>query len=238
MISVLPLTVVPVSPAWPAVPTAGPVQKDTLYQDATTGTVMQLPRGTFCAIRKNEGIAGLILELEQSGFTGICSLSLRAGTATMVFSSGSCILAEIFGKNGDPAFVGLMAMGSETADAALSTLDATQVRLALDFNGNCRTTTMASQVTKTPHVARPVQDPAGTPAPRDLDESLFESPADTTPPGKPAEGIDEEIPVPGEGYEDAIDTLDHMDLDAVSDKIRKDCKTLITQLDLDHLMGR
>lgn len=198
---------------------------------------MQLPRGTFCGIRKNEGIAGLILELEQSEFTGICSFSLRAGTATMVFSSGSCILAEIPGKNGDPACAGLMAMGSETADAALSTLDATQVRLALDFNKTCRTTAQASPVVKSPWSARSAPAPADVLSPRNLDESLFEGPADTAPPGKPAEGIDEEIPVPS-GYEDDIDTLDHMDLDAVSDKIRRDCKTLIQQLDLEHLMGR
>ncbi len=199
---------------------------------------MQLPRGTFCGIRKNEGIAGLILELEQSGFTGICSLSLQAGTATMVFSFGSCILAEIPGKIGDPACDGLMAMGCETADAALSSLDATQVRLALDFNPNCRTTTMASQVVKTPRAARPAPGPAGTPTPRDLDESLFESPAGSTPTGMMGEDHDEELPDSGSGYEDAIDTLDHMDLDAVSDKIRKDCKTLIKELDLEHLMGR
>lgn len=199
---------------------------------------MQLPRGTFCGIRKNEEITGLILELEKSKFTGICSISLRAGTATMVFSAGSCILAEIPGKKGDPACAGLMAMRSETADAALSTLDTTQVRLALDFNTTCRTTTLASQVARTPPAARPAPDPAYASASRDLDESLFENPADATPPGNPPEGINEELLDSGAGYENAIDTLDHMDLDAVSNKIRKDCKTLIKQLDLEHLMGR
>ncbi len=199
---------------------------------------MQLPRGTFCAIRKNEEIAGLLLELEQSKFTGICSLSFRAGKATMVFSLGSCILAEIPGKTGDPASTGLMAMAGEKADAALSTLDATQVRLALDFNATCRTTTLTGQVVRTPPAARPAPDPAFASSPRDLDESFFESPADVTPPVKPAEVIDEKLPDTGAEPKDDLDTLEHVDLDAVSDKIRRDCKTLIKQLDLEHLMGR
>lgn len=39
-------------------------------------------------------------------------------------------------------------------------------------------------------------------------------------------------------FDDDIDTFDSMDLENVTDKIRSDCKTMIKQLNLDHLMER
>ncbi len=36
--------------------------------------------------------------------------------------------------------------------------------------------------------------------------------------------------------EDDLDTFDTMDIDSMTEKIRTDCKTMIKQLDLDHLM--
>ena len=35
-----------------------------------------------------------------------------------------------------------------------------------------------------------------------------------------------------------METIDTMDLEKVTDKIRGDCKTMIKQLDLEHLMER
>ena len=39
-------------------------------------------------------------------------------------------------------------------------------------------------------------------------------------------------------FESDLDTFDSMDIDTVTDKIRTDCKTMIKQLHLDHLMER
>jgi len=39
-------------------------------------------------------------------------------------------------------------------------------------------------------------------------------------------------------FENDLDTFDTMDFDNVTDKIRTDCKTMIKQLHLDHLMER
>lgn len=39
-------------------------------------------------------------------------------------------------------------------------------------------------------------------------------------------------------FEDDLDTFDSMDIENVTDKIRTDCKTIIKQLHLDHLMER
>ncbi len=40
------------------------------------------------------------------------------------------------------------------------------------------------------------------------------------------------------GSENAFDTFDSMNLDQVTDKIRDDCKTMVKNLHLDHLMDR
>jgi hypothetical protein len=58
----------------------------------------------------------------------------------------------------------------------------------------------------------------------------------------PAHSIpDEGQPAPDPGassFDMDIDTLDSMDLENVTEKIRKDCKTMIKQLHLEHLMER
>ena len=39
-------------------------------------------------------------------------------------------------------------------------------------------------------------------------------------------------------FETDIETFDAMDINSVTDKIRNDCKTMVRQLHLDHLMER
>jgi hypothetical protein len=55
-----------------------------------------------------------------------------------------------------------------------------------------------------------------------------------------AKGVpEEELPASGQGsFEKDIDTFDSLDLENVTDKIRNDCKTMIKQLHLEHLMER
>ena len=43
---------------------------------------------------------------------------------------------------------------------------------------------------------------------------------------------------PDTSFEDDLATFENMDLDSVTDKIRTDCKSMIKQLHLDHLMER
>ena len=55
-------------------------------------------------------------------------------------------------------------------------------------------------------------------------------------PKKPAET--EAPPQDSSSFEKDIDTFDTLDLENVTDKIRNDCKTMIKQLQLEHLMER
>lgn len=48
----------------------------------------------------------------------------------------------------------------------------------------------------------------------------------------------EETPQDSTSFENDIETLDTLDLDNVTDKIRNECKTMIKQLELEHLMER
>ncbi|MFY9982297.1 MAG: hypothetical protein WAK75_06995, partial [Methanoregula sp.] len=96
---------------------------------------MQLPRGTFREIQKNQKAGDLLAELERSRFSGICSISCREGICTLVLKSGKCILAEYTTSKGDAALESLlMSNAGEAIDAALSTLDEAQIQLSLEFN--------------------------------------------------------------------------------------------------------
>jgi ribosomal protein S10 len=277
-------------------------RKETIYQNKLN--IMQLPRGTFREIKKNETVESILLELERTKFSGICSISSGSNMGTLVFKGGKCILVKFQGKQGDAGWDELQKILGEEVDAALSSLDDAQVQLSLEFNKMCRIikagkigqqqqapaplprrehheTVQQEPVKKPPAVshfaapAAPVKTapkpapsaPATTvSAPRPtapqkvppvpehkLPVTLVGSatkPASQIPPSQgkqvpkaePAQGIpDGGQPAPGQGassFDSDIDTFDTMDLENVTDKIRNDCKTMIKQLHLEHLMER
>jgi hypothetical protein len=92
------------------------------------------------------------------------------------------------------------------------------------------------------------QAPAHTPPPHlPLSFKTAAAPVPPSPPMPPPRQEDmkrheEEEPPAKEhdtsSFESDLDTFDTMDIDNVTDKIRTDCKTMIKQLHLDHLMER
>src|SRR5512136_2346810 len=99
---------------------------------------MQLPRGTFREIKKKTKFGGLFEELQQTRFSGICTISFGKGNGIVVFKSGKRILAEYENSIGDAAWGELLKIVEETVDVALSTLDAAQIELSLEFNKSYR----------------------------------------------------------------------------------------------------
>jgi hypothetical protein len=99
---------------------------------------MQLPRGTFREIKKHTRFGVLFEELQQTRFSGICTISLGKLNGIIVFKSGKRILAEYDNNIGDAAWDEFQKIVEETVDAALSTLDAAQIELSLEFNKSCR----------------------------------------------------------------------------------------------------
>ncbi len=262
---------------------------------------MQLPRGTFREIKKNELVSSILEEFERTKFSGICSISSEELSGTLVFKSGKCILAKIQNKSGDAAWDILQKMSNHEVDAAISSLDEPQVQLALEFNKVCRivktdktipVTTPSPQ--KPAHVTPGEKERKPFPAPPGAAASVRQDiiipkplPVATlplrpsysfTPPQSPVKnGIPPPqarasvtLPVGGQvqpaeerpvyqdprthrtetpagteepapdssNFENDIDTFDSLDLDNVTDKIRNDCKTMIKQLQLEHLMER
>jgi hypothetical protein len=99
---------------------------------------MQLPRGTFREIKKKTKFGGLFEELQQTRFSGICTISFGKENGIVVFKSGKRILAEYKNFIGDGAWDELLKIVEETVDVALSTLDAAQIELSLEFNKSYR----------------------------------------------------------------------------------------------------
>lgn len=267
---------------------------------------MQLPRGTFREIKKNETVESILLELERTNFSGICSISSGSNMGTLVFRAGKCILVKFQGKQGDAGWNELQKILGEEVDAALSSLDEAQVQLSLEFNKACRIikegkigqsqqapaslprrdhqetarhepakkapaaahfTAPAAPVKAVPKPAPAQAAPAapvrGTAVPLKVppvpDHKPIPVPTHTEPAIKPASQIppsqrtpvpkmepprgtpDADQPAPDQGatsFDSDIDTFDTMDLENVTDKIRNDCKTMIKQLHLEHLMER
>lgn len=201
---------------------------------------MQLPRGTFREIRKKATIGGVLSELEQTRFSGTCSIFAGPATGTFVFREGACILAKFRGEPGDAGWNEMTKSAGEPFDVILSTLDETQIKLSLEFNPSCRIVKGG----KAP-VAHPAALPVApaSPAPkRPVITTVSPVPAirhkALTSPAAPR-GVAEPPPVTGEEtIESDLDALDSMDLDHVTARIRSDCKTLVKQLNLEHLMER
>lgn len=252
---------------------------------------MQLPRGTFREIKKGQTIEDLLSELEQSRFSGVCSISSDAGSGTLVYKNGKCILVKFLGKSGDAGCTELQRNRHSEVDAALSSLDEAQIQLSLEFNKSCRLVKVVKPLDEPIKTASPSHEPAKKPAPpvqgtasvpvaktpplKPPAASLFHRPAPPVQPplppeqktqraapsvqrpAMPAPPAAQRPPVPKadapdkalaenktdalsppSSFENDIDTFDTMDLDNVTDKIRNDCKTMIKQLHLEHLMER
>ncbi|MEN6396459.1 MAG: hypothetical protein ABFC78_08255 [Methanoregula sp.] len=217
---------------------------------------MQLPRGTFREIQKNQKAGTVLEELERELFSGICSISCRDTVSTLVLRSGKCILAEYDTFKGDTALEHLLtALTDENIDTALSTLTETQIQLSLEFNTTSRITKIgqtrsisrkprhaAGQVTQRPVVRKSGPTPAGTnapshPAPKNPVKVIPKS-SKTAPAPFPKE---DEIPpggTPDDDKEIDLETLDSLNIEQMTDKIRDECKIMVKNLHMDHLMDQ
>lgn len=164
---------------------------------------MDLPRGTFRAIRKNERLDSLLQELEKTQFSGVCSISFGNLNGVLVFRKGVCILGKIENFFSTRAWEEFRKRGAEIVSAALSDLNEVQIELAVEYNAKAR-------VTITHRSEREI--------------SRERAPQDTVQP---------------EGENPAILTaIDELDLAAATDTIRKNCREMVRQLDLGHLLER
>jgi hypothetical protein len=83
-----------------------------------------------------------------------------------------------------------------------------------------------------PHPPAGLKPDAAVPQPPHVQVHRREVPKQTAEEPNPADTAE------SSSFDDDIDTFDTLDLDNVTDKIRNDCKTMIKDLNLDHLMDR
>ena len=226
---------------------------------------MQLPRGTFRSIQKGVRFSDILADLVSTRFTGMCTISSASLNGTLVFRSGVCVLAKIQDHYSDQGWAVLMENPDLTVDLAISDFNTAQIQLALDFNKKALVHLSATppsqksvpqeqpartgeRVSREPvkHAAHSrreqkkheVSKPPVTPA-----EVVMAAAPVLEEPVKQDVAGDEPIAVakttsvktPGSPEELDLEMFDTMDLDDVALKIRKDCKIILKQLQLDHL---
>ena len=174
--------------------------------------------GNFCEIKKAELISSILYDLDRTKFSGICHISSDTVSGTFVFKSGKCILAKMQHKSGDEAWGELMKMSNHKVDAALSSLDEAQVTQALESNTAFRIIKARNTISSSASVYANPQIQVCQPQELEKSTPIKDPPQDSG------------------SFEKDIDTFDKLDIDNVTDKIRKDCKTIVKQLDLEHLM--
>ncbi|MDD1695472.1 MAG: hypothetical protein LUQ54_01110 [Methanoregula sp.] len=215
---------------------------------------MQLPRGKFREIKKNTKFGGLLEELQQTRFSGICTISFGKENGILVFKSGKRILAEYRTSIGDTAWDELQKIVDEKVDAALSSLDAAQIDLSIEFNKSFRIIKVGSSEHSLPQTAppthrHPVKKTHQVESSRSVHSrsSTPRTPSPVVTLHSPVyhKGAEEKDILNGEdsslqdtdctSFDRDIDTFDTMDVEAITNKIRGECKTLIKQLHLEHL---
>ena len=226
---------------------------------------MKLPRGTFHSIKKGILLHVLLDELEKNRFTGYCVISWGIETCTLVLDSGIIILADYNTLEGELAWQKMQNLLDTKVGADLTTLNPIQLTLTREFNPHA---TLPGVIRMAPatHVRTLISSPVtekhkdisgnGVPA------AHFEH---NNPPGHPpvlettvsgTHPVQETgscvIPefqqgqpfTQNESKDDGSDidrdlaSLDTMDIDEMTKKIRHDCKITIEHLDLDHLLEK
>jgi hypothetical protein len=208
---------------------------------------MQLPRGSFHAIRRGIVLHSLLDEMEKSGFSGYCTLSYDAVNCTLVLHSGNYILAEYGKTEGDAAWLKIHDLMTKKVDAALTNLSEAQLKLCIEFNSPAELLEPVKRArhqpvkTVLPHVR---SEALARPEPRHAKDG--ERPGQ--PSGiavknvaKPHEIITAPRPVENEDLETFdrdLGTLDDVHLDEMTRKIRESCMVTVEKLHLDHLIQK
>lgn len=98
---------------------------------------MQIPRGTFLALKREVETTGMIDSLKSEGFNGYTTVSTTNGPATLIFDQGVLRFAEFGTSKGNEAVKRLIAEEKKQVDAEIFTLTRAQLELCAQFNPAC-----------------------------------------------------------------------------------------------------
>ncbi|HZD42688.1 MAG TPA: hypothetical protein VE134_01390, partial [Methanomicrobiales archaeon] len=95
---------------------------------------MKIPPGEALSSEKGVLLEDLLKSLEESAFSGLCTLSAEEVTSSLVFRRGRCILAEHPQVKGNAAWKSVLTMKSAKVDAVVHSLSPEQIDRSLEFN--------------------------------------------------------------------------------------------------------
>jgi hypothetical protein len=208
---------------------------------------MQLPRGSFHSIRRGIVLHSLLDEMEKSGFSGYCTLSYDTLNCTLVLHSGNYILAEYGKTEGDAAWLKMHDLMTKKVDAALTNLSEPQLKLCIEFNSPAELLEPVKRARHPPvkNVLPHVRSEAlARPEPRHAkngERSGQPSGIAVKTVAKPNEIIKAPRSVENEDleiFDRDLGTLDDVNLDEMTRKIRESCMVTVEKLHLDHLIQK
>jgi hypothetical protein len=214
---------------------------------------MQIPRGTFRALKRGCDLPALIQELKDTAFCGYCRIAPGSGSITIVFDKGDIRLAEYDTLEGDAALERIVQSGSLTVDAVLHDLSAAQLDLAVEFSplsvvkpgkrkimpGQQASPGVSRSHHGTPTDSRnsgPLKE-MPNPGSRPVHAGHYHIPAE-----KPV--VKSEISPIKAPDDDAtllsreLDALDSMDIESMAAKFRANCRLMMERLELEHLIDQ
>ncbi|HVP95013.1 MAG TPA: hypothetical protein VMS89_07575 [Methanoregulaceae archaeon] len=208
---------------------------------------MQLPRGSFHAIKRGIVLHSLLDEMERSEFSGYCTISYDTVNFTLVLHSGTYILAEYGKTEGDAAWLKIRDLLTKKVDAALTALSDPQLRLCIEFNSKAellepvrrprhhevkpahlqvRSGALANQE---PRRAKIPEKPVST---REKQVNEVVKSQEITRNKNPGENDEVEM------IDRDLGSLDDMNIDEMTKKIRESCMVTVEKLHLDHLIQK
>lgn len=227
---------------------------------------MQLPRGTFRALKKGVTIRQLLHEMKSDKFTGFCNISGISVPVTLVLKNGRVLLATYNDLAGEEAWKAVISIMAEEGEAEMSDLTDPQIQLSIEFNSRA--------VVREGDVLLPPESPPLPERGKNAQEKKVKNPVKqrSTPRVEPDTLIperktDDHLPVEVQSalkepehtslshgaapdradensdedeqlvYQD-LKVLDEMDLESMSEKIRANCQVMVKKLNLDHLLEK
>jgi hypothetical protein len=190
--------------------------------------------------------------MEKSGFSGYCTISFDAISFTLVLHSGNYILAEYGKTEGDAAWLKINDLMTKKVDAALTEITDAQLKLCMEFNAPAEILGTVKRVRHEqpvksilPHVRSEALAGQESRHTRTLDRQGKSSGTSVRATTKAATAPKKSLRNPqlvendeAEIFDRDIGTLDDLNLDEMTKKIRENCVVTVEKLHLEHLIQK
>lgn len=203
-------------------------------------THLQVPRGKLIEIRQDEIAPKILEELDLTGLTGYAIFNLDSKSYTLVFSGGTCVLAEGGRERGTPVLKKVQEI-KVPGEVAIYSLTNSQLALAQEFNQGYQVEgNGGNRLTSRPipparrHKKEGVAPTPSRPATQDatLRPGSEKRPKRKRHPKEP-DDVSHEDPVLKD-----LAALDAIDADQMAVDLKENYISILDRLELGHLVGK